>query len=512
MSNSIENIVVLMLENRSFDNILGNLYPQSSKFEGVNPETMSNTYAVTGAVYPVSNTSSGNPYTTPSVDPGESFADMNLQIFNNTDGSGTANMAGFVNDWMAGTGYPGIPAGEPCKVLWWNVPPWPSLPRGSGLSPGDIMFYFNTASGSPQLPVTSYLAQNFGVSDAWFGSCPTQTFPNRLFLHCGTSGGYVNDLDYVCQDQFFPAFGSIFQLLDGTTGPSSKNWKVYFHDYALAAMIDYVFRASGLDVPFHKAPSPPVVCNFDNNDFGASSVTPTFAQDIAAGNLPRYSFIEPRYGLSTLTNPPNPNPPPNSNHPPADVRYGEILIATVYNLLRNSNYWPNTLLIITCDEHGGCFDHVIPPACTPVPPGGLVLPNGDWPGGFNRFGPRVPAIIVSPYMPAGSIVRPSGVSFNQNQPGGTSTTNGLPFDHTSIIRTLIDCFSLTPTTLTPRDSIAPGLLDFLDFSLNPENSAGPVTVPAPPSEDATLAAKQPNHLSEMYEALLQRARSKKSGQ
>src|SRR5215208_7017549 len=102
MTNPIENIIVLMLENRSFDNILGNLYPHSSTFEGLILDgSMSNTYQ--DQAYPVTNESSGNWFTTPPVDPGESFQDMNLQIFNNTDGSGTANMGGFVNDWMATT-------------------------------------------------------------------------------------------------------------------------------------------------------------------------------------------------------------------------------------------------------------------------------------------------------------------------------------------------------------------------------------------------------------------------
>lgn len=134
-SNSIENIVVVMLENRSFDNILGALYPHSSQFEGLILDgSMSNTYD--NQTYPVTNQSSGDTFTTPTPDPGESFQDMNLQIFNNTDGCGNANMAGFVNDWMATSQeYPGIPTGKEC--LW--VPSWPTLPRTPAPSAGDIM-------------------------------------------------------------------------------------------------------------------------------------------------------------------------------------------------------------------------------------------------------------------------------------------------------------------------------------------------------------------------------------
>src|SRR6202000_1731629 len=147
--NLIENVVVVMLENRSFDQMLGSLYSYSPQFEGLNltGNNMFNTY--NGNKYAVSNPSSGNPFTTPTPDPGESFPDMNLQIFNTTNpaAGATANMAGFVNDLMANSNqYPGIPTGKECA--W--APSWPALPR-AGAVPGDIMFYFTPK----QLSVTS---------------------------------------------------------------------------------------------------------------------------------------------------------------------------------------------------------------------------------------------------------------------------------------------------------------------------------------------------------------------
>jgi len=182
-STPIGNIVVLMLENRSFDNILGALYPHSSTFEGLLVDgSMANTY--NNKTYHVTNKSSGDIFTTPTPDPGESFQDMNLQIFNNTDGSDTATMGGFVNDWMAmSQEYPGLPSGKECSF----APPWPSLPRSAAQHPHDIMFYYTTSGSSPQLPVTGWLAKSFAVSDAWFGSSPTQTFPNRFFVNCATA-------------------------------------------------------------------------------------------------------------------------------------------------------------------------------------------------------------------------------------------------------------------------------------------------------------------------------------
>jgi phospholipase C len=481
--NLIENIVVVMLENRSFDNVLGALYPYGPQFEGLKLDgSMSNSW--NGKNYPVTNSSSTSPFVTPSPDPGESFADMNLQIFNNTDppNNATANMAGFVNDWMAALGqYPLIPNGV--KECSWS-PAWPTLPRTKpSPSPGDIMFYFTPS----QMSVTSTLAQAFGVSDAWFGSSPTQTYPNRFFLNCATSGGYVNDVDYACNLELWPNLNSIFALLDGTGGYNIANWKVYFHDIGLATLIKYVLMGAA------KANN---VCNFDDSDFGQDSKLPTFEQDVDSKTLPKYSLIEPRYGGSGID-----NLPPNDNHPPYDVRYGEILVGTIYNLLRGSSYyWPRTLLIITYDEHGGCFDHVIPPAA--VAPKGTVLPGASS-FAFNRYGPRVPAIFVSPYIQAGSIIRPAGFSYVQGS--GTSTTNGVtPFDHTSVIRTIVECFGISGgnANLTARDANAPSLAPALTLGTNNMNNGPssvqlPVADPPPPTAGAS-------HLVEVYNAMTER--------
>jgi phospholipase C len=490
MSNSlnlIENIVVVMLENRSFDQMLGTLYPASSQFEGLKLDgSMYNTS--NGVQYPVTNTSSTSPYVTPTPDPGESFADMNLQIFNTTSPSSDseANMAGFVNDWMATSPeYPAIPTGKQCSF----APSWPALPRTPSPSPGDTMFYFTPS----QLPVTSTLAQAFGVSDGWFGSCPTQTYPNRFFLNCATSGGYVNDVDYPCNFELWPKLPSIFELLDGDGGYSPQNWKVYFHDIAISTLINYVLEAPA-----------GMVCNFDTSDYGGESKLSTFAQDISNQKLPKYSFIEPRYGGID-------NLPPNDNHPPFDVRNGEILLGTIYNLLRGSSYyWPRTLLIVTYDEHGGCFDHVIPPAA--VPPGGTVLPN-RYPSGFlfDRFGPRVPAILVSPYIPQGSVLRPAGFSYVEGT--GTSTTNGVtPFDHTSVIRTIVECFGIEqneqPANLTARDLNAPSLADALSLDSDNMNN-GPASVELPDGDALIAAEVGEGHLAEIYRAMRERRHSAK---
>jgi phospholipase C len=159
-------------------------------------------------------------------------------------------------------------------------------------------------------------------------------------------------------------------------------------------------------------------------------------------------------------------------HPPHNIAYGEQLVAQVYNAVRAGPKWRQTLLIITYDEHGGCYDHVPPPPA--VPPDGTraSLP-------FKRYGVRVPAVIVSPYVRKGTVIRP---------PGAT------PFDHTSIAATLRALYGIRP--LTARDAAAPDLLGVLDP--HPTNN-GPdrIVAPAPPlpvAEVARVANKPPNDL------------------
>jgi phospholipase C len=176
--------------------------------------------------------------------------------------------------------------------------------------------------------------------------------------------------------------------------------------------------------------------------------------------LPQYSFIEPRYFADLAL-----NSIPNDQHPPHNVLYGEQLIAQVYNALRSSPCWSRTLFVITYDEHGGCYDHVAPPPAV-APDGVMANPYGFT---FQAFGVRVPAVVVSPYVPPGSIIRPAGAT---------------PFDHTSLISTVREIFGLGPP-LTRRDEIAPSLVPALSLP-GPTNS-GPLSVVA--KLDAPMASQ-----------------------
>ena len=400
----IQHVVVLMLENRSFDSMLGRLYPNDSDFRGL---TLNEFNKYGNGLFGVWNDTGMTPATAciPDPDPGEAFTDMNFQLFGSTGRSeNPPTMCGFAENYVAHA-------------------------KGAASA---VMHYFSPE----QVPVISALAKAFGVSDCWHASAPCQTWPNRFFAHTGTSLGYVDNKAFPIP---FRA-PSIFSRLE----EQEKTWRVYFHDMPQSMLLRDVWSLAITHYRSFKQ----------------------FLADADQGALPNYSFIEPGYFADLFD-----NFMPNDEHPPHNVVHGEKLIADVYNAVRNSRCWKNTLLIITYDEHGGCYDHVQPPRA--VPPDSNVSTFK-----FNTYGVRVPAVLVSPYIPPGSKIRPP-----KNADGSEPT----PFDHTSIIKTLRELFDLGGQ-LTARDEAAPSLVGAL--SLAAPNNDGPASI-APtlvqPSPDALSA-------------------------
>ena len=502
----IQHVVVVMLENRSFDNVLG--WTQSGfpgTYANPNPYDPS---APIGAQNLASQTigGSGQEYSgtmIPMLDPGELFGDMAEQIL----------------------GGDSVPTTDPYGTYPVPPPPPPPLMQGftenynNILGPGsanaqnnvgDVMNYLTAA----QLPVTAFLAKNFAVCDQWFASVPSQTFVNRLFAFCAApaiinpdgdpSYSAVNDEDYpfnlikLIPDDSVLELPTICSQLDLVCGDSQTNWKLYFHDYSIAVLtIPYIAGKAQSSSNVH-------VSTFDGSDWGSATpgqlktVPSTFVDDVTGVNgatLPAFSFIEPRY---SRTHAPN-HLPPNSNHPgpgnygiaphsdpsdpPIDAAGGELLLMQVYNLLRSSSYWDSTLLIITYDEHGGVFDHVAPPKATPpgtvnigtppmtIPPAGIsrgLISSKDTAAigfGYTLYGCRVPAIIVSPLVAAGSTIAPD---------------KGV-FDHSSIVATVWENFRLsaspsTVTSLTARDAEAPTFLAKLNSSNSTDTFSGTIVV------------------------------------
>lgn len=399
----IKHVVVLMMENRSFDNLLGKLYPRSEIFDGLSGgefnldsagnRVLVNNLAGTGA----------DVMTTPNPNPGESWADINEQLFGRRDAPASdsmPDMSGFVRNYLSQS----------------------RRPRDR-YDPKRIMHHFTPE----QVPVISQLARQFAVSDRWFASAPTQTWPNRFFLHCATANGYENNLP-----AHFPyKMTSIFDRLhakDPTNG-----WRIYSNDIPHALTLANLWK--------------------QRRHFSRFS---TFLEHARQGALPSYAFIEPDYFPFLGSQ--------SDEHPPTSVAAGEGLIASVYNALRQGPAWTSTLLVILFDEHGGCYDHVPPPLA--LPPSG----SATSPFNFDRFGVRVPAVFVSPYIQPGQVLRPAGVT---------------PFDHTSVIATLRKRFDLGPP-LTDRDAAAPSFEAVLNLS-EPTN-LGPERIEAPPVERRARSA------------------------
>lgn len=407
----IDHVVVLMLENRSFDSMLGRLYPAGPKFDGLTGNEFNLLNGKQVKVWTGKNDRPGL-MTIPDPGPGESFVNMTEQIFGaNPKPGAAADMSGFVSNF---------------------VRKWP------GAAPEIPMHGFTPE----QVPVISELARSFGVSDRWHASAPNQTWPNRFFAHTGTAGGYVNNESKHAPFRMPTIFNRLTQ--------KKRSWRIYRHDAAHAMLLSQIWS----EVPDH-------IYHFN----------PQFLEDARTGNLPNYSFIEPRYFVLPLSS------PPNDQHPSHDVGFGERLIARCYQALRNSPVWERTLFIITYDEHGGMYDHVPPPAA--------VSPDNKRPDGFafDRYGVRVPAVLISPWIAPGSVIRPPKDS-------------KYPFDHTSILATLRNLFSLGPP-LTARDAAAPDLLGAL--TLPTPSNGGPSHTPLPnvkasPAELAAADAAPPNSM------------------
>jgi phospholipase C len=227
-----------------------------------------------------------------------------------------------------------------------------------------------------KLPVLTTLATQFAVFNRWFSSIPGPTLCNRAFAHYGTSFGQVG------MDVFYwnKQYKSIYERLVA----AGHTTRLYYFDEA----------SSSLEVVNLLKDQPSLFGTFQD-----------FKDACGRNTLPEYSFIEPNYtdhdapdGSGELI--------ACDQHPDHDVRAGEQFIATVYNAIRNNpNLWPATAMLVVYDENGGIYDHVPPPNCTPdgfvAQPSATGTPD---PFHFDRLGVRVPAILISPWIGAGTVV------------------------------------------------------------------------------------------------------------
>jgi len=370
----IDHIVVLVLENRSFDQVLGYLsLPASKKGRGrrdVDGLTGDEFNLEPGDLPPDQADNAGTPHdprirrvfrlprTVFPVDPGHSAGSVRTQLGGNDL---DPPMGGFVRNFIE------VLASEETRPL----------PK-----PGDIMGYYT----GDQVPTYDLLGEHFAVCDRWFSSMPGPTWPNRMFLYCGTSNGIIKNPGSIVN--YPPEYDTMPErLIIHVLDKYDVKWRIYSHDFAWMRF----FRS------------------FDPGPIPALSRVDKFAKFLKAcedGKLPAVSFIDPNWidiggGPGT-----------SDDHPPADIAGGQRLVATVYEGLRTgkNRLLEKTLLIVTYDEHGGFYDHVLPPAAPDYKASRSSV--------LKTYGVRVPALVVSAWVPKRSACH-------------------TLFDHTSILKTIL---------------------------------------------------------------------------
>jgi phospholipase C len=391
---TLKHIVVLMMENRSFDHMLGGLKKIDQRINGLtgnesNPDT-------TGEQIKVQPLAKYQGQLDP--DPDHHFAGTNTQLFHGTDGPpDVPSMQGFILDYFE--------------------------QRRDVKHSHNIMYYFPPE----KLPVLTTLARSYAVFNGWFSSIPGPTLCNRAFSHYGTSFGQVGMNIFYWRGPYL----SIYERMVS----AGRTAKIYYFDE----------QSSSLEV-----------ANLLRNQPQLFGTYRQFLDDCEAGSLPDYSYVEPNYsdhegdGGELLA---------SDQHPDHHVQEGEVFIASIYNAIRtNPDLWKSTALLITYDEHGGIYDHVPPPACTPD---GFEASAAETGTGqsfkFDRLGVRVPAVLISPWIEKATVVP------------GTENPNGKVFEHASIPATVTDFFLGTYENRSPREKAANTFLGPLTNTLRPDS-------------------------------------------
>jgi phospholipase C len=376
----LKHIVVLMMENRSFDHMLGALKAKNPAIDGLtgaesNPDSAGNKVVV-------QNIAEFQSQLDP--DPDHHFPAVDLQIFNG-DPARVPNMQGFVKSYFN--------------------------QRRDLAHSQKIMYYFKPEN----LPVLTTLATEFAVFNRWFSSIPGPTICNRAFAHYGTSFGKVAmDLFYVNEP-----FKSIYnRLIDATPKHTAK---LYYYDQTSSTM---------------------EIVNLLQHQPELFGTYKDFLDACKKGELPDYCFVEPNYNDHEGD---DGEELASDQHPDHNVQAGESFIATIYQAIKNNaDLWKSTALLVVYDEHGGTYDHVPPPACTPD--GFVASPNDTGIGTefkFDRLGVRVPAILISPWIPKGTVI------------------DGRIFEHASIPATVTKHFLGSYDPRSPREKAAETFLDLL---------------------------------------------------
>ena len=392
---NLKHIVVLMMENRSFDHMLGALKAEDPRINGLTgQESNLDTTNEPAKVQPSAQFQSQL-----DPDPDHHFPAVHKQLFFGTAGPpALPSMGGFVQSYYD--------------------------QQRSVSHSRKIMNYF----AIDKLVVLHTLARNFAVFNGWFSSIPGPTICNRAFAHYGTSFGQVGmDMFYVKA----PFKSTYERMLE-----AGHTAKLYYYDPSSSTM---------------------EIVNLLKNQPQIFGTYQQFLADCTKGTLPEYSFVEPNY--TDHTGEGGGEELASDQHPDHDVQAGEVFIASIYNAIRqNPDLWKSTVLLIVYDEHGGIFDHVPPPACTPDGYSATAQDTGiGQPFAFDRLGVRVPAILISPWIAEKTVV-----------PGPEDALKGRTFEHASIPATVTQHFIGAYDTRSPREKSAQTFLDLLTDQMRPD--------------------------------------------
>ncbi|MRG95911.1 phospholipase C [Polyangium spumosum] len=379
----VDHIVVLMLENRSFDHYFQKLPEAGQSDVDVAPENYTN---------PDEN---GNPVA-PFRDTQLCFVDTNHEWTGTHEQINGGQMDGF---YKTSHGFHEQPAGGTLEML--------SGSRALGYyTQEDLPFYY-------------WLANEFAIADRYFSSIAGPTWPNRMFLYAASSFGAVHN-------QFVTPDKVLFDYLE----QRQVSWRVYVSTTPGAAVFVEKYLEYSKDEHEHYVP-------IDN-----------YFHDLETGNLPQVVFVDPGIAREGYAQ--------NDEHPPAIAMLGEQFTATVVDALAKSSAWPRSALFITYDEHGGLYDHVVPPKACPPDDIAPDLKEGDTAAGFDTLGVRVPLIVVSPYAKKHFV-------------------DHRTYDHTSIVRFIEARFQMP--ALTNRDANAEAPWEMFDFENPPHVDPPAVTIP-----------------------------------
>jgi phospholipase C len=283
-----------------------------------------------------------------------------------------------------------------------------------------------------QLNYYYFMAANFAMSDNLHSPLPANTTPNRMFLHGATSQGFAHIPSRLLTSK------TIWQALD----EKGISWKIYVTDFSRSFKTYLSFFTY-----------------FNQAGVQAKIVPLTeYFSDLTAGTLPSVAMIEAGYFSGKDEHTSNINPAVGSASP-INVQAGAGHVASIINPLLTSSSWKDSVFLFAFDEGGGAFDHA-PPVAVPspdgIPPQDLIA-GKDVAGDFTMTGVRVPNMIISPFAKKNFV-------------------SHTPMDYTAFLKFVETRFNLAP--LTARDASMPDMTEFFDFT-----NGGPWAVPPiPPAQ------------------------------